>query len=408
MAHKTYQSKPRILVFLGCYLPGFNSGGPVRTVSCMVEALSPHFDFYVVTLNRDSGSKEIYKSVLTGAWNSVGKAQVKYIPRWSVITIPQALNEVQPDILYLNGFFSTSSIKTLAVRRLGLLSRLPMVIAPRGDLAAGALGLKSVKKSSYIKLARMSGLYDGLRWHASSVREKSEMLEVLRTFGVKEESVHVAPDLGFGYGDSSPDRPPKRAGEVRFVTLSRIVRMKNLPFTLDRLSELRGSVSLDVFGPMEDKELWSECQRKIDALPKNISVKYQGPLDPNCVLGELSRRHFFILPTLGENYGHVIIEGAAAGCPVVISDRTQWFGLQTKGVGWDIPLEQHSVWRSVLQGCIDMPDEEYRYYSQRASDFGRSVMSSRESLEMNLELFRQALPADVRGERTPISREVAQ
>jgi glycosyltransferase involved in cell wall biosynthesis len=102
---------------------------------------------------------------------------------------------------------------------------------------------------------------------------------------------------------------------------------------------------------------------------------------------------------LGENYGHVIVEGAAAGCPVIISDRTQWLGLKNQGVGWDIPLEDVAQWRNVLQNCIDMSSQEYRIVSQRAAEFGRSVMNSRSNLEANIELFRRVL--NVAGSSVP-------
>ena len=46
-----------------------------------------------------------------------------------------------------------------------------------------------------------------------------------------------------------------------------------------------------------------------------------------------------LLPTLGENFGHAIIEALDAGLPVVISDRTPWRNLEQAGVGADLPLE---------------------------------------------------------------------
>jgi hypothetical protein len=94
---------------------------------------------------------------------------------------------------------------------------------------------------------------------------------------------------------------------------------------------------------------------------------------------------------LGENYGHAIIEGAAAGCPVIISDRTQWLGLEKEEVGWDISLDDVSRWQRVLQGCVDMPEQEYMAISRKAGEFGRSVMSSQSNLEANVELFRLAV-----------------
>jgi glycosyltransferase involved in cell wall biosynthesis len=384
-------AKPKILALLGCYLPGFNSGGPVRTISCMVEALAPFFDWKLVTLNHDSGSAEKYSTVRTGEWNRVGSGDVFYIPKWTARTVQRIARAVNPDVIYLNGFFSTSSICALMARRRGMLPKVPIVLATRGDLAGGALGLKTLKKRAYMKFARGFGLYSGLRWQASSDREKTEMLSQLEPFGVSPDMVHVAPDLGFGYEKSDCRRPDKRPGSARFVTLGRIVRMKNPLFTLERLSELHGEVSLDIFGPAQDRELWKECEQKIATLPANASVRWHGPVAPERVLEELSQRHFFILPTLGENYGHVIIEGASAGCPLIISNRTQWLGLKDQGAGWDLPLEDVAEWRRVLQACVDMSDAEYRVMSQKVSEFGRAVMNSKSNLEANIALFRSAL-----------------
>ncbi|HEX6879636.1 MAG TPA: glycosyltransferase family 4 protein [Terriglobales bacterium] len=399
-------TKPKILVLLGCYLPGFRSGGPVRTISAMVEALAPHFDVRIITLNHDSGSSDIYDSVRTGAWNQVGSAQVYYIPRWSLSAVRALARETAPDIIYMNGFFATSSIYGLVARRLGLLPKVPVVLATRGDLALGALGLKAPKKRLFKQAAKLLGLYRGLRWHASSDLERSEMLAQVAAFGVRDSDIGVAPDLGFGYGSGRNVRPEKKPGEVRFVTLGRITRMKNLPFALERMAELKGIVSFDIFGPNEDKELWSECEKRISRLPGNVEVRYHGAIDPADVLGAMSERHFFVLPTLGENYGHVIIEAAASGCPVVISDRTQWSSLDAERAGWDIPLEKPAEWNAVLQRCVEMDGDEYRLMSERAEAFGNLVMNSRANVEANIQLFRSVLTGGAHERKEAASVEV--
>ena len=125
-------AKPKILVVLGCYLPGFRSGGPVRTISCMVEALAPHFDFRIATLHHDSGTTEIYDSVKTSAWNRVGSAQVYYIPKWSLTLVQKIAKEVRPDLIYMNGFFATSSVLGLLARKLRMLPSVPIILATRG------------------------------------------------------------------------------------------------------------------------------------------------------------------------------------------------------------------------------------------------------------------------------------
>ena len=46
-------SLPRILVLIEYYLPGHKSGGPVRTVANMVDQLSDHSSFWIVTRDHD-------------------------------------------------------------------------------------------------------------------------------------------------------------------------------------------------------------------------------------------------------------------------------------------------------------------------------------------------------------------
>lgn len=59
------------------------------------------------------------------------------------------------------------------------------------------------------------------------------------------------------------------------------------------------------------------------ALPAHIEATYCGP-GPLPVPALMREHDLFFFPTLGENYGHVIIESLSAGTPVLISDQTPW------------------------------------------------------------------------------------
>jgi glycosyltransferase involved in cell wall biosynthesis len=98
-------------------------------------------------------------------------------------------------------------------------------------------------------------------------------------------------------------------------------------------------------------------------------------------------QHFFVLPTFNENYGHVIVEALANGCPVILSDQTPWLGLEEKGIGWDISLSEEKQWQQVLQRCVDMNAEEFRQMSEHAAAFGRKVVGNEETIARNRELF---------------------
>ena len=72
--------RTRILVLTSCYLPGYKAGGPVRSISGMIQSLGDEFEFRVLTLDHDLGDRQPYPGVVRGAWTPVGKAQVMYLP----------------------------------------------------------------------------------------------------------------------------------------------------------------------------------------------------------------------------------------------------------------------------------------------------------------------------------------
>jgi len=260
-----------------------------------------------------------------------------------------------------------------------------LVIAPRGEFSPGALGLKSFKKRVYITAAKALGLYKGAVWQASSEHEEAD---IRQWFG-NDVRVVIAPDLPPVINAADEPRAVKEKvrGCLKIIFLSRISRKKNLDGALEMLNGLKGKIQFNIYGPMEDKTYWAKCQKIISGLPENIKVKYCGSITHDKV-GAVMREHdIFFFPTLGENFGHVILEALCAGCPVLISDQTPWRGLEEKGVGWDLPLEKIEMFREVLQKCIDMNDEEYVKWSERARVYGLGVTKDDGVVEQNRKLF---------------------
>ena len=100
------------------------------------------------------------------------------------------------------------------------------------------------------------------------------------------------------------------------------------------------------------------------------------------------REHdIFFFPTLGENFGHVILEALCAGCPILISDQTPWRDLEEKDVGWDMPLSKPEMFQEVLQRCVDMNNDEYVKWSERAQEYGFGVTKDDGVVEQNRRLF---------------------
>ena len=385
---------PQILTLLDHYLPGSKYGGISRSVSNLAEELGDRFEFWIVTRDRDWGESRPYAEVRKNEWTQVGKAKVYYATpdHLTMKGLRRLLKsfaaEVEPDAVFLNGMFERLTIKSLTLRRLGLAPGVPFILAPRGQLTAASLSLKARKKHLYLSLTRAAGFYRGLVWQAASPLER----EGVERFAGANCRVHVAPNIPAKRGaGTSVECPRKVEGEARFVFLSRLTPVKNLHFLLKLLPSLKGTVALDIYGHVDDEPYWQQCRALIARMPGNVEVNYRGPVAQGEVIETISRQQFFVLPTLGENYGHTIIEALSAGRPVVIGDKTPWRDLEAKGAGWDIPLARPERWREVLQGCVSMGEETYRGLAEAARRFALDWASSSGAGEQNVALFENAL-----------------
>jgi glycosyltransferase involved in cell wall biosynthesis len=105
----------------------------------------------------------------------------------------------------------------------------------------------------------------------------------------------------------------------------------------------------------------------------------------------LLRSHFFILPTLNENFGYVVVEAMAAGCPVLISENTIWGGVEEAGCGRVLPLALPNAWVKALEDAAAMSEEEYTSRSERARQFALDWPSLSGEVEANRRVFQAAM-----------------
>ncbi|OFX14217.1 MAG: hypothetical protein A2Z18_08035 [Armatimonadetes bacterium RBG_16_58_9] len=384
-----------ILAFADYYLPGYKFGGPIRTIANTVSQLGQDYRFKIVTRDRDFGDAEPYPDISVGSWNALGDAEVFYAsgPDLSLPSLRKLIQSTRYDVLYCNSFLSPNfTIKPLLLRRLKLIPQTPMVVAPRGELSFGALAIKSAKKRAYIAAAKAMRLYESVTWQASSSYEEND---IRRRFG-DQANVVIAPDLPGRVNAEDEEIPhsDKTAGRLKAVFLSRICRMKNLRGALLMLKDLVGEVEFNVCGPLEDSNYWSECQEVISELPPNIWVRYCGIVAPDRIGQTIRGNDLFFLPTLGENFGHAIVEALVAGRPVLVSDRTPWRNLEERGVGWDISLDQPERFQAALRKCLAMDAAEHRKWSQRAQRYGLELTRDETAVEKNRLLFDQSLCRD--------------
>lgn len=391
--------RPNILVMLDAYLPGYRAGGPIRSINALVEQLGDEYSWRIICPDRDIGDSQPYPGVVPDAWCAVGRAQVFYASRrmlrpWNLLRL---IRRTPHDLLYANSFFSPVFSVTPALGRwLGLLPRRPLLIAPRGEFSPGALAIKAYKKRPFVAVAKALGLYKAVFWHCSTSRELDDLrlrMAIASHAGFIARNSFVAQDL-VSHKPSNEGR--KQAAETHVLNvafLSRLSPMKNLEFALAVMAAVKVPVLFNIYGPEEDAAYASACRSLAAALPSHVRAVFHGPVAPDAVVSVLAQNDVFLLPTRGENFGHVIVEAWQAGLPVLISDQTPWRGLQQLNLGWDLPLSSAEPFARVLEDVAAWPGEKRRDVAGICRAKAMAILDDRDAVDANRRMFNAVLNA---------------
>lgn len=377
--------KIKILVLVDWFYPGYKAGGPIQSCRNFVAAMEEQFQIAVVTSDRDLGDQNAYPGIAVDQWNDYSpRTKVFYASALSVQQLKQLVEETTPDYIYINSMFSTR----FAIFPLWLLwknkIKVKPVLAPRGMLQQGAMQFRSRKKKLFLRLLKTSGLPRRITFHATDEQEKKDILSFFPAAGSIEVATNFPrmQQLPFSAAEKEP-------GTLKCIFISRLAPKKNIEYFLRILRQLPGGlrVSFDIRGEVEDKNYWQQCEDLIKALPANINVQYKGPVPNDEIPVLLQQYHVFVLPTLGENFGHAIFEALAAGRPVLISDKTPWHGLGKAKAGWDIPLQEIKSYIEILEKAAAMTTVEFNEWCRGAWQLAHDFIAQTDIRQQYLKLF---------------------
>lgn len=377
-------TKKKILVFIDWYLPGYKAGGPIQSVANLVAHLKDEYDFYIVTRNTDYCETIPYTNVVSDDWNVLENGvSVYYISaeKLNFSTIRSLIDKTKVDAVYLNGIYSLY-FTLFPLWILNKKSNLKIVVAARGMFASGAMNIKRRKKQLFITVIKFLRLFSKVTFHATNANEKDEIQKVLGDVQIK-----IAANLPQKSIIDRLNIKDKKAGELKLVNIARVAPEKNLLFALEVLKQVKTAVTFDIYGPIYNQDYWIKCQGVIKELPENIKVNYRGSVESDKVLTTLQAYDFMFMPTLGENFGHIILQSLSVGCPVIISDKTPWKNLKEKNIGWDIDLLDKNMFITVIETLVILDKAQYNLMQQSSFEFAKKYINNEETVKDNKQLF---------------------
>lgn len=173
----------RILVLTEWFMPAYKADELITPCHNIINELSPHHCFYVLTSDRDRGEKPPLKGIVTNEWtNLTHKSVVRYVPKknMTAANLKQIIKKINPHAIYINTMLSLrySLMPLYVLKKTGFAGKL--IIAPRGTLHQNRTGINTFKKTCFSFLFSGFRLQANVLFHAT---DEQEVFHIKKYFG---------------------------------------------------------------------------------------------------------------------------------------------------------------------------------------------------------------------------------
>lgn len=296
------------------YWPAHRYGGTVTAVHGLCKALATLGHRVVVVTSNADGRSTL--DVPVGRPVIVDGVEVHYFPlRFYRLCYSPAMQAALPglvaaaDVVHLHSVFLWP---TWAAARAARRRHVPYVVSPRGMLIASLIRRRHAwLKRAWIRLAEADTLAHASAIHVTSRRERDD----LHALGLVVPSIEVVAN-GVEHPAAAPTEDFVDDGPV-ILYLGRLTWKKGLDRLVRALPQVpRGRL---VIAGNDDEGYRRILQTVIDQAGVGARVHYLGPLYGAPKWALLRRANCLVLPSHSENFGNVVLEAMAAGCPVVVT-----------------------------------------------------------------------------------------
>ena len=187
---------------------------------------------------------------------------------------------------------------------------------------------------------------------ASSFTAKS--LELFKK--IDKEKIKVIP---YGITCSEKENINKREinKKLKLIFAGRPILSKGIQYLIQVLNQIDFPWEIEIAGSMPEKPF--EISEKLNFFLKDQRCKFLGQISNQNLLEKMRSSHVFILPSLFEGFGQVLLEAMSCGLPIITTENTGGLDFIQNGVnGFITPIRDIKKTKEILQKIYQ--DEEYR------------------------------------------------
>lgn len=297
---------------------------------------------------------------------------------WLVSNIPNY------DLIHCHSLWSYFPAKTAQISKM---FNIPYLVSPHGMLSPYTFSRNYLPKKLYWHFIEKKFILNASGLLASSNEEKKEIIAYNKTAKI-EVIPHGLPDEAYSSSKNSNFLRKKyklNPNTPILLFFSRLHPKKGLlDILLPALVGVMHPFYLVVCGDEDNRSpgYLSKAKQFVDQeLPKG-SVFFEGFVEPENRWSYFDSSDLFLLPSLAENFGIVVIESMARGTPVLISEEVQAGEIVTNHHGGKILKRDIDNWRSAIIEFIKNPLPRVRYecswseVCKKTNEFYRSILDS--------------------------------
>lgn len=348
----------RVLHFLPVYVPAWQFGGPVLSVSRLCEGLVRHAA-NVRVITTTAGLPDFPKEKL-GLPQDVNGVQVFYYPvdhsagTIRSCTLVEALDKhmAWAQVLHLSSIWQPLG---LDVQKAAHLAGVPVIQTLRGALGPYSWTRGLHKKVPYFLLKERRLLNRASAIHCTTVQEITEVqwlnlkppIELLPN-PLDLSRLYANADLGHSWriqNGISTDEPI-------LLIAGRLHHKKGLdllPSVLKRIQTQQWQ--LLVIGD-DDDGTGLALRRSLEQLSLTSRCHWFSSMPSEKLLGPLNAADLLLLPSRHENFGNIVVEALSCGCGVVLSDNVGVNEMLHGCPGVHTGARTTSQWVPLLQNAL--------------------------------------------------------